>query len=401
MSLSDREPDAPAESAGKCSIDLDPTGATVNNVVVDKPVADDWSHVFAIFGMSADAFSVVGDTVRCSTWTQSARAADGSRDSIQLFSYSARFTRRTDDDLPADVVETWRAALVSDRAPAPAPVADGGTYLVMVADPQLGRPNTHQAVENWRRGIRGHVEAIKALQARSVALSGIHVAYQGDEVEGVAGSYANQTHTVELTLSQQLELDFDMRVWTMRELTALGLPVSASSVISNHGSTWVRLGGKDPVTTQADNASTHIARQVKKLFDEVESFGGPHIDWHIADGEPGVVVPLSGVDTYFTHGHIEKGKGGSTEIRTRNAIERQILGRTAELGAVPLFVTAHYHHAWYQESENRTVVGCPALEPERSSDYMLNQFGVWSPPGMLGMRVGQHSQRCWSDMNIF
>lgn len=401
MGLADRLTAAPEqpEPAGKGSIEVGPDGATITDVVVDAPIHDDWSHVFRRFNLDPDAFVVVDDTVRMSTWETSRRLDNGDRDVQALYSYRARFRRRTSEDLPADVVETWRTALLADD---PTPVATVGdsTYLILVADPQLGKRRTDEAVHNWRTGVQGHLATIRRLQAHGVPLSAIHVAFQGDETEGVSGNYANQVHTVELNLSQQLELDFDMRVFTLRTLAAAGLPMSASSVISNHGTSWTRIGGKDPITSQGDNSSTHIARQVKKLFDEVEAHGGTHVEWHIAGGDPGVVVNLSGKDCYFTHGYMEKGRGTSSETRTRSAIERQILGRTDELGSVPLYYAAHYHHSYSQEFEGRSLFGCPALEAERSSEYMLNQFGVWSPPGMLGMRVGQHNRRGWSDLSV-
>ncbi|WEX03829.1 hypothetical protein [Rhodococcus sp. RCBS9] len=270
---------------------------------------------------------------------------------------------------------------------------------MFIADPQLGKKNTGQAVENWKRGVAGHCDAIRTLINQNRSPSAVHVAWMGDETEGVCNNYGNQPHTVELNLSKQLELDFDLRVWTLKQVAELGLPISASSVISNHGE-WSRNGSKEPVTSQGDNASTHIARQVQKLFSETEAFGGSHIDWTIGDGDPAVLVNLSGVDCYFSHGYIEKGKGGSTEIRTKSAIERQILGRTDTLGNVPLWFMAHYHHFYTNEFEGRTLFGMPALEAERSSEYMLNQYGVWSKPGMLGMLVGEHTERRWSDLSV-
>jgi hypothetical protein len=222
----------------------------------------------------------------------------------------------------------------------------------------------------------------------------------GDESEGVCNNYTNQPHTVELNLTAQLELDYDLRMWTLREVSVLGLPLSASSVISNHGE-WTRNGGKDVVTTRGDNSSTHIARMVAKTFKEVEPFGGPKIEWTIGGAEPGVVINLSGIDCYFSHGYVEKGKGGSTEIKVKVAIERQIIGRTDTLGTVPLWFMAHYHHFHSQEFEGRTLFGCPALEAEKSSEYMLDQYGVWSPPGLLGLIVGRDPKRGWSDLSIF
>ena len=390
-----------SQPVNKGSMDVTPDGATANNIVVDSPILDDWTPVFALFNLNADEFEVVDDTVKMSTWQTSRRTDDGDRDTVQLYSYSARFRRVTKEIIPAATVDAWRSMLISDRPipERPTPAEMAGAYVVLIADPQLGKKGTEEAVENWRNGVHGHVTAIHDLIATGRTPASIHLAWMGDETEGVANNYGNQSHTIELNQSRQLELDYDLRVWTIRQFQLLGLPITASSVISNHGE-WTRNGGKDVVTTQGDNASTHIARQVQKLFDDLEPHTGQHVEWHIGGGDPGVIINLGGLDCYFSHGYIEKGKGGSTEIRTKSAIERQILGRTDTLGTVPLWFMAHYHHAYSNEFEGRALFGCPALEAERSSEYMLNQYGVWSPPGMLGLLVGTHNRRGWSDMSI-
>ena len=82
------------------------------------------------------------------------------------------------------------------------------------------------------------------------------------------------------------------------------------------------------------------------------------------------------------------------------AIERQILANIETLGTVPLWFMAHYHHFYMQEFEGRTLFGCPALEAEKSSEYMLDQYGVWSPPGMLGLLIGRDQKRGWSDLSV-
>jgi hypothetical protein len=635
-----------AANAGKGSLTETSTGAEINNVIVTAPVNDDWSSVFALFNMDADKFVVVDDTVKMSTWQQSKANDDGTRTTIQLWSYSARFKKISADAIDPKIVADWRAQLIRDLSPAPVLRHTGnGTYLMLVSDPQLGKKGTEEAVENWKRGVSEHVAA-----ARDLNPEAIHVAFQGDEHEGVVNNYCvsadtpvltedlrwvpagelvagdalytveeerqdrngrryapgvvqrnevkmlpsvrvdfsdgtslvctaehpvlarkrrsgswewvradqlkvslmgstshevaklcdpwvtatdfeagwlsglldgegclqraknrpawrlnvsqkpgavldkardvfhahkfdtretvsaktgvvtlhinggysevlralgtfqpvrlmgkvghpyvrtmnnvfvvnvwdagmqpiavmgtsshtyiangivshntNQPHTVELNFTKQLELDYDMRVWTMRECASLGLPMSASSVISNHGE-WTRNGGKDVMTTRGDNSSTHIARQVKKQFDALAPFTGVEIDWTIADGDPNVLVNLSGIWASFTHAYIEKGKGDSVETRTKGAIERQILGKTDTLAAVPLYFTSHYHHFYSQEFEGRTQFACPALEAERSSEYMLDQYGVWSPPGMLGMLIGRDKRRGWSNLAIY
>jgi hypothetical protein len=309
------------------------------------------------------------------------------------------------EEVPVDfstaAMDRWR-----DSLQAPAMITDPdaipATYVVKIADSQFGKPGTDTAIENWKRGVIGHVNTIRNLQALGQSPEGVHVAWMGDETEGIANNYTNQSHIIELNQSQQLELDFDMRVWTLKQYAALGLPISASSVISNHGE-FTRNGGKDPVTSRYDNSSTYVARQVKKLFDEAEAFGGPHIDWTIGENDPGVVVELSGERCYFSHMYVEKGRGASTELRTKNAVEKQILGDIPRLGDVRIWFAAHFHHMYSNEFEGKTLFGCPALEaPVGSKEYMKDQFGVWSPPGMLGMLVGSgFEDRGWSNVNVF
>ena len=382
----------------KARADVDSGGAQINNVVVDAPINGDWSTVLALFNLDPAEFEVVDDTVRMSTWQQSARSKDGDRDSIQLYSYSARFRRVTRDMVPVETVKRWRSNLL--RAVKPSARRSGsGTYLMLVADPQIGKKRTEDAVANWKRGVLGHLAEIQRLTDLGLPPAAVHVAFMGDEVEGFANNYGNQAHTIELNQAAQLELAYDLMVWTIKQAAGTGFPVSASAVISNHGE-WTRNGSKDPVTSAGDNASTHLARQVRTLFDELEPLGGPKVAWTIGEGDPAVTVTLSGVRCYFTHGYVEKGRGTSSETRTRAAIERQILGRTADLGDVELWYFAHFHHFYSNEFEGRTVFGCPALEAEKSSEYMLNQYGVWSPSGMLGMLVGRRSARGWSHASV-
>lgn len=394
-------PPEPTLTKGDCLLSSD--GGEFKNVTMLEDIGTDWTPIFRKFNLDPDHFEIIDDTVsiRLSQWQQSKRTDNGDRDVIDLqaWKYSARFKRISTERVPESVVAEWRDSLRTVVRPATPGLKYPNTYVMFIADPQLGKKNTGQAVENWKRGVAGHCDAIRTLINQNRSPSAVHVAWMGDETEGVCNNYGNQPHTVELNLSKQLELDFDLRVWTLKQVAELGLPISASSVISNHGE-WSRNGSKEPVTSQGDNASTHIARQVQKLFSETEAFGGSHIDWTIGDGDPAVLVNLSGVDCYFSHGYIEKGKGGSTEIRTKSAIERQILGRTDTLGNVPLWFMAHYHHFYTNEFEGRTLFGMPALEAERSSEYMLNQYGVWSKPGMLGMLVGEHTERRWSDLSV-
>lgn len=381
----------------KGSIDVTPDGAQVNNVVVEGDLNGDWSKIFDLFNLDASKFEVVDDTVKMNTWQQSKALDNGQRDIIQLYSYSARFKRVSENHIRPEVVDSWRKDLQGFEAPEIRPALDesDGTYVILVADPQLGKKGTDEAVANWKNGILGHFNEIMRLEDSGTIVERIHLAFMGDEHEGVVNNYPNQPHTVELNFTRQIELDFDLRVWSIKQLIQLGLPLSVSSVISNHGE-WTRNGSKDPTTTRGDNSSTFVARLVKRLFDE----SGIDIEWHIAEEEPGIYLTLSDVPVYFTHGYIEKGRGATVEARVKNAMDEQILADPVTRGTVRVWFSAHYHHFYSLEDRGRTVFGCPALEAERSSEYMLDQFGVWSKPGMLGMVLTNSDPRGWSHLTI-
>lgn len=379
------EPPPSGPSDERARFEFDGINATVTTGATEKDEEDAFEDVFTRFGKRRDSWELI--SCRESMWEAQRRDEDGYPEVFVMHSYRASFRPLAQEtvDLTTGIQE-WRDRLKTQATlPAPKVTGEGVTYLIAVADPQLGKKGTQEALENWRRGITEHVARIQRLLVSGWNIEQVVLAFQGDEHEGVANNYANQPHTVEMNLSHQLETDFDMRCWSVEQVSLLGIPVLVTSVISNHGE-HTRNGGKDVVTTKSDNSSTMIARMVKRVFDRLPAFS--HVEWNIAGANPDIVVNLNGVLTLLTHGHIAKGRGASTEQRAKSAIEKQILGRTVELAELQLIVSAHYHHFYMLESEGRTFFGCPALEALKSSEYMLDQYGVWSPPGMLGMVIG-------------
>lgn len=374
-------------------VELGPEGGEISTGPQTRPAAE-WAGVFERFGLDPVQFEIVDDTVRMSSWECGSET---------LYAYRARFRRVVSDEFAITdrqfrywrerIRGTARPPLRGPLPPVPVPAPQGESgYLIAIGDSQLGKRGTQESVENWRRGLQRHIDTIDQLGH----IEEITVAFQGDEIENVSGHYANQLHTVELNLTRQLELDFELRMWTLGELVQLGVPIRVSSVISNHGE-LSRLGGGRNQTSQSDNASTMVARMVRRAFEDT----GHQVEWHIADGEPHVTFQAAGVPLYLSHGHIARGRGQTAEQRTKNSLERQMLGRS-ELLETKLFVVSHYHHFYMQEFEGRTLFGCPALEAERSSAYMLDNFGVWSPPGMLGFEVGtRHGHRGYGAVRVF
>jgi hypothetical protein len=365
----------------------------INTGQVDSPISD-WSDTLAVWGLDPEVFEVV-EPVTMKAWDSG---------SGRKFSYRASIRRKSaSQDVESKLdIAGWREHLKQvSLNPLRKVYGDiGTTYTILVADPQLGKPGTQEAVTSWRNGIEGHLERIYNLRNNSgIPVTNIALAFMGDEHEGAVGNYASQPYEIELNYSEQIELDFDMRVWSIRQLLNVGLPIQIASVPSNHGE-HTRFGGHHALTSIYDNSSTMVAALTKKVFDGTAA--EEWLSWNIARERQDVNLNLSGVKANFTHGHVGKASGSPTGgIRSKNVIEKQILGRTSELADYSVFFSAHYHHFNVIEDRGRTFFGCPALEAEKSSQWFYDSSGVWSRPGMLGMLVGKAcGDRGWDELAV-
>lgn len=387
-------PNIEAPKGWAAGVEIQGDTGVISSGPVTAPVTD-WAEILKIWGLDPAVFEVI-EPVTFKAWDVGAKDANGEIQSKRMYSYKARIQKISDSDIDLNFdFEGWRKALQFDTDYSFEVSANPSTYVICIADPQLGKPGTQEAVESWKAGVLNHLARLEAIR-RLEAVETILIAFMGDEHEGVAGHYANQSYEVELSLSKQLELDFDMRVWTIKRAAETGLAIKVVSVISNHGE-FTRQNGK-VVTSIGDNSSTMIARMVKKLYDFNTNL---NIEWHIANEEPDVVLNIDGIKTLFSHGHVASGSGNTSEFRTKHAYEKQIVGRTEEIGDVRLFVTAHYHHHSLTEDKGRTFIGCPALEAEKSSKWFYDKHGVWSRPGVLGFLVGDRfGGRGWSEIAV-
>jgi hypothetical protein len=374
------------------SISLTGDSGVIKTGTVADPITD-WTDTLKVWGLDPEVFEVV-QPVTMKAWGKPAEFR---------YSYAARIQKKA--EVEADLedkfdVAGWREHLRSISNYSNHSSLQGGlTYTVLVADPQLGKPGTTEAVANWTRGIEGHSQRINYLIDSGLPIDEIALVFMGDEHEGAVGNYASQPYEVELNYSDQLELDFDMRIWSIKTLVeSTKLPMQLGSVPSNHGE-HTRFGSNKSLTSIYDNSSTMIAALVQKTLDQI--ILGENLTWQIAKDRQDVNLELNGVKANFTHGHISHGSGSKTGgVSAKSAIEKQILGRTNEMGDISLYFSAHYHHFNTIEDRGRTFFGCPALEAEKSSRWFYDGSGVWSKPGMLGMVVGKALDRNWSELSV-
>lgn len=373
---------------------VSPDGGELSTGAMPVELGTDWDSVLKGFGLDPDVFEVVDDTVRMSKWQSSKRLENGDRDLIWLYSYRARFRRKSLTALPDTEVEDIRKyvqkwkPLSKTKQESP---ETGSTLVVCWADQQLGKSaggGVDATVERILDSYTATIERVKELRRNGRNIEKIAIVNMGDPVEGCDGNYASQLFTVELTQRQQLLLALDLWAQGVRRLSSLAEESEFISVLCNHGE-WMRRGGK-AVTSDSDNAGGFLTDALQRIL-----HGRPEADklkWNIPHDEMTTTSVLSGVKVAFTHGHKITGK----EVEWLRGQSIRIL---REEGREPdIWVTAHRHHLQVQDFGPWYRFQCPSNDG--GSKWYTDTSGNWSTPGTLTFLVGKHDPRGWSDMAV-
>lgn len=377
------------ERALRSHIELGPDGGEFQTGELTAPIqlSSDWDHVLRGFGLDPAEFYVVDDTVRMSKWQQSKRTDSGDRDVVWLYSYRARFARRSPQATEADIealreqLYRWRPKPQSSKPSTGEPC----TFLINWADWQIGKSEgggVAAAIERVEQSVEACLTRVKELRKAGRNIEQVAIFNMGDPSEGCSGNYSSQTFTVQLNLRAQLNLVLDL--WTAG-VAALEPDIFAS-VLCNHGE-WTRNGGAKPITSDSDNAGGYLADTLRRVFAD----SGP-TRWHIAHDEMVQMIPLSGIEVAITHGHKITGK----EFEWLRGQSQKL---QYETGIMPdLWITAHRHHFQAEDFGPFWRFQCPSLDG--GSKWFSDMTGKWSTPGTLTMLVGKHDPRGWSDLAV-
>lgn len=374
------------------TVELD--GGELSTGALAIPLTGDWDGVLRSFGLDPDVFEVVDDTVRMSKWQSSKRLENGDRDLVWLYSYRAKFRRKSVTAIPESDVEEIRKYVAKWKPLAKSvPETDGGgaTLVVCWADQQLGKSaggGVDATVERILDSYEKTVQRVKELRKIGRKIDNIAIVNMGDPVEGCDGNYASQLFTVELTQRQQLLLALDLWAQGVRQLSNLAESSEFISVLCNHGE-WMRRNGKS-VTSDSDNAGGFLTDALQRVLD-----GRPEVEnlkWTIPHDEFVTTAILSGVKVAFTHGHKISGK----EVEWLRGQSIRIL---REEGREPdIWVTAHRHHLQVEDFGPWYRFQCPSNDG--GSKWYTDMTGNWSTAGTLTFLVGKHDSRGWSDMAV-
>jgi len=377
---------------GKAWAQVGLDGGELSTGAMPTELVGDWDAVLRSFGLDPTVFEVADDTVRMSKWQSSKRLENGDRDLIWLWSYRAKFKRKSltalNDAEIDDIrkyVHKWKPlstkVTVSNETPC--------TFVFNWADLQLGKSaggGVAATVERMVASIDAGVKRIKELQRAGHNIEGIAFTNMGDPFEGCDGNYASQLFTVELTQRQQLLLGIDMFAKAITTLAPLTPRLDVVGVLCNHGE-WMRRGGKQ-VTSDSDNSGGFLLDALYRILDGHV----PNLKWTIPHDEMVTTKVLSDVKVAFAHGHKISGK----KVDWFNAQSIKVL---REEGREPdLWVTAHYHHLEIIDHGAYTSLQCPSLDG--GSKWFADSKGIWSTAGVLTFLVGRHDIRNYSDLAV-
>ncbi|WP_427130335.1 hypothetical protein [Pseudarthrobacter sp. S9] len=370
-----------------------PDGGEFTDVRSDKPLElhGDWDHVFRQFKLDPDEFELLDDTIRCSTWQQSARAKDGSRDAIQLYSYRARFRRKVaglaDVQALTESLRAWRPARRTQHVNDGAPV----TMFVGWADWQLGKGEGDGTAGTTQRVLDSFgatADRVVKLQRDGVNIDRILIANMGDHTEAVTGHYTSQTYSVDLNQRDQLNLAIELNLTGIKTLAPLVKHTTYAACLCNHGH-WQRLAGKQ-ITDDSDNSTGFIGDTLKTICDLHPALA--HMDWLIPRDEMITTGTFSGVNVAMAHGH----KIGGNE-ETWLAKQTSWLQATRDFRP-QLWATAHRHTASLEDLGPYHRIQCTTNDP--GSKSFTDGTGKFSTRGTTTFLIGNHDPRRFSHYEV-
>lgn len=373
-------------------MDLGPDGGEFIDVQTTEQVTD-WTGIFKRFNLDPDVFEIVDDTVRLSTWQQSKRTENGDRDIINLYSYRARFRRKTNTGITEADLASAQAALRNYTLPTVAPATNGApcAAVINLADIQGGKSEGGGVATTLQRltdGLENVLHWLERMRQAGRNITELVLVNNGDPYEGCAGNYDSQLFTVEL--NHRGQMNFVLDVWTMyaRELFPRFRKAQFVSVLCNHTELG-RFGGRKNQTSDSDSGGAFLAESLQRILDGRPEFN--HVQFTIPHDQMNVYTDVAGVPMAFNHGHKIPGNDATGFEKWLNG---QVRGDTKAHEA-RIWVTAHRHNFQAFDLGSTSVFQCPSADG--GSKWLRDMTGKYSRSGILAFLVGNHDPLGWSD----
>jgi hypothetical protein len=369
----------------------------------------DWDGLLRFFGYDPEHFEVVEDTASVSKWQQSKGYEDGTRDTIWLYSYKARFQRKSQAALDAlrdlgsaeEWIKTWKVKPLT-RKTLGIGLGEPVAYCHVQGDEQAGKdslPGIEALAQREADATERSLHHAQRLMARGVNIVEVVDVATGDRIENIFGHYPSQARTAS-TLRTQLRYARNGDLARTRAFAALDLPMTKVYTPSNHGEIR-QVIGQSPYTSASDNYDLIIAEAAMDALggrdvtrgEDVPGALADQLTWHIPHDDYLTCLTVNDVSIGVSHGHKVTGK-------TDKWVKDQRDDRNFHDGfRMRVLFMGHKHHFYAEDVGGTTVIQTPSLDG--GSPWYQAAAGIRNPPGLLAVLVGAHYTNGWGEIAAF
>ena len=352
---------------------------TKSGEIVSAPQKEnkiDWKEQLeSYFGADAKNYRVLQDTAEIRFWDSNI----GNGNIERLYYFKAKIVSSEqympDDDFKKLLASAGRLKKKTTKKP----VKDSKTFCIALADFQIGKEGTEEAIERFIDYIPKIKAQIKQIQ-KVEQLDQVLFAGLGDLVESCSNHYNMQEFSTIMDERSQQKVARRMIYTLIKEIMPLFSKGLVCFIGGNHGEN--RKNGK-AYTTFADNKDVMLAEELQEIFKESPAYS-KNLDFIIPDNELHLTIEISDVAILLLHGHQMRGAGNS-QAKARKWLSDQAFSRNATADA-DIVLHGHYHFFSAYESSDRLILQAPTLDS--GSEWFENTKGDKSRAGMLTFVIG-------------
>jgi predicted phosphodiesterase len=351
--------------------------ATKSGEIVSQPQKSnnvDWKEQLEnYFGKDAHKYKVLENQAEIRYWDMAGNPPQ------RLYYFKAKIVSSEqympDDDFKKLLASAGKLKKKTTKKP----VKDSKTFCIALADFQIGKEGTEEAIErfiDYIPKIKAQVKQIqKVEQLDQVLFAGL-----GDLVESCSNHYNMQEFSTIMDERSQQKVARRMIYTLIKEIMPLFSKGLVCFIGGNHGEN--RKNGK-AYTTFADNKDVMLAEELQEIFQESADYK-KSLDFIIPDSELFITIEISNTVLLLLHGHQMRGAGNS-QAKARKWLSDQAFSRNATADA-DIVLHGHYHFFSAYESSDRLILQAPTLDS--GSEWFENTKGDRSRAGMLTFVIG-------------
>ena len=351
--------------------------ATRSGEIVSQPQKSnnvDWKEQLeSYFGKDAHKYKVLENQAEIRYWDMAGNPPQ------RLYYFKAKIVSSEqympDDDFKKLLASAGKLKKKTTKKP----VKDSKTFCIALADFQIGKEGTEEAIERFIDYIPKIKAQIKQIQ-KVEQLDQVLFAGLGDLVESCSNHYNMQEFSTILDERSQQKVARRMIYTLIKEIMPLFSKGLVCFIGGNHGEN--RKNGK-AYTTFADNKDVMLAEELQEIFQESSDYK-KSLDFIIPDSELFMTIEVSDTVLLLLHGHQMRGAGNS-QAKARKWLSDQAFSRNATADA-DIVLHGHYHFFSAYESSDRLILQAPTLDS--GSEWFENTKGDRSRAGMLTFVIG-------------